>query len=110
MQDWIKQEQETLELDAKEFAEANKLPFWTPPEGESKIEIDTTHEPFETKFKGKKVLHIFVEGDAKLWSVSTKSPIWRDLIKNLALGKKIFKLIRIGKDVKNTRYSLVVIE
>ena len=109
MQDWIQQEVKELQLEQEAFGEEGRIPFWSAPQGETKIEVDITHEPFETKFKGKKVLHLFIEGEPKLWSVSTKSPLWRELITHLATGKKVFKLIRVGTDAKNTRYSLVVV-
>ena len=107
--DWIQEEARLLQLEQEAFNVEGRVPFWNAPQGETKIEIDITRPAFKGKFDGKKVFHIFVEGDLKLWTVSTKSPIYREVINELMKGNKVFKLIRVGTDVKNTRYSLVVV-
>jgi hypothetical protein len=109
MQDWILEEAALLKQEQEAFNVEGVVPFWNAPQGETKIEIDTTRPAFKGKFDNKKVFHIFVEGDLKLWTVSTKSPIYREVINNLVKGSKVFKLIRVGTDQKNTRYSLVVL-
>jgi hypothetical protein len=107
MQDWILEEAALLQQEQEAFGIVDRIPYFKAPQGETKIEIDITHAPFVGKFEGKKVFHIFVEGTQYLWTVSMKSPLYRDVITSLKNDKKIFKLIRIGLDVKSTRYQLV---
>jgi hypothetical protein len=107
MQDWLAEEAKLLQAEQEAFGIEGRVPFWKVPIGVTKIEIDTSHAPFVGKFEGKKVFHIFVDGNLKLWSISIKSPLYRDLIRALIAEKKLFNLIRIGDTMSDTRYQLV---
>ena len=107
MQDWIKEELEVVELDAKEFAEQNRIKFWSAPVGATKIEIDITHPVTNSKFEGKKVFHIFVDGEQVLWTVPKRSKSYGIAIRSIAVGKTKFNLIRIGQGKSDTKYELV---
>ncbi len=111
MSNWIEQESEKLELEQKKFEEeGGNLPFWKAPEGESEIRVNIDVPVKDSNFPDKKQFHIFIGEEEKIWSVSRKSPLYRDVIRALKLGKTKFKLIRVGMDAKDTRYSLVVVE
>lgn len=108
-EDWNK-EAELLELERQE--NASKMGFvswWKAPQGESFIEVMTEYPPEDSNFKDKKDVRIIVEGEEFKWTVSKRSPLYRELIKAVAQGKKKFKLIRIGEDANDTRYSLVAL-
>ena len=108
MQDWIINEAEQLEIEAQQNADKVGM-WWKAPEGTTEIEIMTEYPAVDSVFKDKKELHILVDSVEKVWTVSKKSPLYRDLIRALKEGKKKFKLIRIGTGASDTRYSLVVL-
>ena len=110
MQDWINQEAEILELEQKEFNEnSGNVSYWKIPQGATDIVVDTTTPVKDSNFPDKKELHIFVNDEEKIWTISRKSPMYREVIHALKDGKTRFKVIRVGTDAKNTRYDLEVL-
>lgn len=105
---WIQDEAAQLELEAME-SKSGLIPFWKVPVGITKIEVDITREPEESKFKDKKNVYIYVDGEAMMWSISRKSPLYRELINHLKNGKKMFNVVRVGETASDTRYSLVAL-
>lgn len=107
--DW-NNEAETLELEHQEaMNKMGLIPYWKPPQGETVIEVQTEYPPEESNFKDKKEVRVLIEGEEKKWTVSVRSPLYRDLVKAVASGKNKFKLIRVGEDANDTRYSLVAL-
>ena len=110
MIDWINQESEQLELEQKEFNEnSGNVSYWKIPQGSTDIVVDTTTPVKDSNFPDKKELHIFVNDEEKIWTISRKSPMYREVIHALKDGKTRFKVIRVGTDAKNTRYDLEVL-
>jgi hypothetical protein len=109
MQDWIAEELKIVQAEQEAFGVGDRIPFWKCPIGATKFEIDTTHPVFSSKFEGKKVFHIFVEGEKFLWTVPVRSKTYGTVIKALAEDKVKFTLIRIGSGAKDTRYELVAL-
>lgn len=107
MQDWIAEEAALLKAEQEAFGVGDRIPFWKAPVGATKFEVDVTHPVFASKFEGKKVFHIFVEGEKYLWTVPVKSKTYGTVIRSLAEGKVKFTLIRIGTGAKDTKYELV---
>jgi hypothetical protein len=107
MQDWIQEEAKALQLEQEAFGIEGRVPFWTAPVGLTKVEIDITHPVTDSKFEGKKVFHVFIDGEVKLWTISKRSPLYKDVIHSLVANKCVFNLMRIGSKVDDTRYQLV---
>ena len=107
--DWINRESEILELEQKEFNEnSGNVSYWKIPQGATDITVDTTTPVKDSNFPDKKELHIFVNDEEKIWTISRKSPMYREVIHALKEGKTKFKVIRIGSTASDTRYDLVV--
>ena len=107
--DWNK-EAEMLELESQEaMSKMGLIPYWKAPQGETVIEVMTEFPPEESNFKDKKEVRVLIEGEEKKWTVSVRSPLYRDLVRAIKNGKKRFKLIRVGEDAKDTRYSLIAL-
>ena len=110
MSDWINQESEILELEQKEFNEnSGNVSYWKIPQGATDITVDTATPVKDSNFPDKKELHIFIDGTEMIWTISRKSPMYREVIHALKDGKTKFKVIRIGTTASDTRYDLVVL-
>lgn len=110
MVNWIEQESEQLELEAQEnMGKGGHVQYWKAPEGETVIEVMTEYSAVDSKFKDKKELHILIDGTEVIWTISRKSPLYRDLIRALKEGKKKFKLLRMGMEADDTRYKLTAL-
>lgn len=110
MQNWIQEESEALELEAQEnMAKAGHVQYFKAPEGETTIEVMTEYPAVDSNFKDKKELHILVDGTEMVWTVSKRSPLYRDLIRALKEGQKKFKLLRMGMKADDTRYKLTAL-
>ena len=107
---WIEQESEQLELEAQEnMQKGGHTQYWKAPEGETTIEVMTEYPAVDSNFKDKKELHILIDGNEMIWTISRRSPLYRDLIRSLKEGKKKFKLLRMGTKADDTRYKLTAI-
>jgi len=107
--DW-NNEAEQLELEKQEnMNKMGMIPFWKAPQGETIIEVMSEHPPEDSNFAGKKDIHLLIDGEEKKWTVSKRSPIYREIVTAVANGQQKFKLIRVGLKADDTRYSLVAI-
>lgn len=86
--------------------ELGYLPFYVLDQGAHDLEF-ADEEPVDNKlYPERKVFHVIANGADMSLSISTRSPLYRDVIANLAEGKAKMQITRIGTGKTDTRYSV----
>lgn len=107
--DFIKNENQKLEQEARDFKEKNTFPgFWVPNKGENSFEITLDQEPRQKDFGNglRKIFRIQVSGKDFDWAINPKNPVYRELLQRLGKGQNSFVLLCTGSG-KETRYEFL---
>jgi len=105
--EWIDAESKRVESERQKYQEEHgQLSFWKPSEGVQQIEVLVDKKPEQSKYENKVELHILVNGNEHIWTVNTRSPLYRELLQQLKTGARKFNLIRMGTSAEDTRYKL----
>lgn len=105
---WIKTEKTRLEKERQEYLATHPSDYWTCPQGTSNIKfnIDELPQIEDTGFGKKARLHITVDGQDKIWSVTVNSPLWRELLDYFEQNITTLDIVRAGTG-RQTRYSAI---
>ena len=101
-------EKEKIEQDAQAYKDRADLPgFWVMPVDDIST-FKVLDEDVRDKDFGQGVRKIFaieVEGERKDWALNPKNPLYSELVLRLAVGDRVFKVLRTGEKAQ-TRYTL----
>ena len=101
-------EAERLAKERAEFiAENGYREFLTLPKGLHTIRfLDEVPKPNKT-YEGRVNFGVVYNGKEYDWSINTKSPMYADIIRELAAGHHVFEVLRSGSGME-TRYEIEV--
>jgi len=107
--EWTNQELKTInEQRVQKLREKGKNPFLQLPKGVSEVKIIPEIPQKRVNNFGREVADFTVEyqGERYTWSVSTNSPLYREILERLQNHAYILKVIRSGEG-KLTRYDIM---
>ena len=108
-QDWLKQELKAI--DEKKF-DGERLPSITLEENKITVfevvydKVKEFDKWIDEKGNIKKIIPVMHDGQKKNFWLNVRNPLYADIIRTLAEGKTLFKVLRSGQK-ENTRYTMI---
>ncbi len=105
---WAEVKAKEVDVERQEqLKEKGITPFLKLPEGTSVVKF-MNEVPVErnTGFGKKYDFHVEYNGTMYTWSISPRSPLFRQILANLKHGVYTMSIVRAGTD-KNTKYSII---
>ena len=105
---WAEVKAKEVEVERQEqLKEKGITPFLKLPEGTSIVKfMDEVPVERNTGFGKKYDFHVEYNGMLYTWSISPRSPLFRQILSNLKHGIFTMSIVRAGTD-KNTKYSIL---
>jgi hypothetical protein len=101
-----KEKQRLDEQREEAMAEAGYVAFYKIPEGTTKVTFSTDVEPREDVKFGGTIFRVTVNGEEKDLRINPRSPLYREVIANLAEHKVDMTITRMGTGMTDTRYKV----
>jgi hypothetical protein len=110
LQEFAVGERERIEKYRKEkMEEKGYAPFWKAIVGTNVVEFLPILPRPNNLYENRAVFRVLVDGAEWDYSVNVLSPLYRDIISNIANGKTKMSITRVGTTKTDTRYSVVVL-
>ena len=105
--EWARQESERIErLHRQAMDERDYKPFFKMEVGETFLEFADRPPRANQKMPGKLIFRVHYDGNEYDLPVREKSPLYRELMRVLSKGERIFTIVRVGKGRADTKYSI----